>query len=306
MNNIFKDDKVNEIIVHQDENIFYEKEGEFFENPFALENFGGDEGFFREVTKDFQKAPSYDNPISSGIWNDFRVQVVSQPASKHKNIIQLRRISKLAKFGTFDPKAWSICSQGLLALKEVFYNQKSNFLIVGPTGSGKTTLLQSLLFTFSKDDRCLILEDTNELSLPNSFSSQLLTYTSSSEDINDVELKDLVKASLRLRPDRIIMGEMRGEEASSFLLMLSTGHQGSGATIHAKSPEEALYRIEMLVQMGQRWAIETIRKLIHCSIQTIIVTDRKKGKPYLKSIYQISGLEETGFLIHPVYINDSN
>ncbi len=299
--NIFKDKNITEIVVHMNENIFYEKNGCFYESPFALKDFENDESFFREVTKNFQKAPSFENPITSGSWNDFRVQVISPPASKKQPILQLRRISKIQNFGTFKPSDWGLKEEDSFLLKQIIGEKKNNFLIVGPTGSGKTTLLQSLLFTYCKSERCLLLEDTAELSLPNEFSSSLLTYDSSSEEIKDVSLNDLVKASLRLRPDRIIMGEMRGDEAANFLLILSTGHKGCGATIHAKSPKEALYRLEMLVQMGESWSINTIQKLIHCSVESIILTDKQEGRPYIKGIYKLSGLEETGFLIHPEY-----
>ena len=248
------------------------------------------------------QAPNYENPLCSGVWNGFRVQIIAPPIIDQGLLIQLRRLSKTKDFKCFLYKEW----QGTLDLTNLLENkikhEKSNFIIVGPTGCGKTTLLKSLISSFCTKDRILCLEDTPELPKINTTSNNLKTYNATSEELKDITLDDLVKASLRLRPDRLMMGEMRGEEASSFLLMLSTGHKGSGATLHAHNPQDALRRLEMLVQMGSPWNLQTVRQLIYSSLDIIITMGRdSKGQRSILKVSELESLEEHGFLVHHLY-----
>ncbi len=298
---LLKDSLITEIIIQNNDDLVIEKNGELISSKWEPCDYKNE--LINEIIQALPKAPNYEYPIASGVWRNFRVQIINAPIVNNNPIIQLRRLAHESDFRKLHPKQWSTNKDTLHILKEKFSIKRENFLIVGPTGCGKTTLLKALLSNYCKNERVLCIEDTPELPLVNEFSCNLKTYTSSSEDIKDVSLNDLVKASLRMRPDRIIMGEMRGGEASSFLLMLSTGHKGSGATLHAHTSEDALYRLEMLIQMGSSWSLETVRRLIHTSLDCIIVLNKKPqtGERYIKEISEIAGLEDSGFLIHHLH-----
>ncbi len=113
---------------------------------------------------------------------------------------------------------------------------------------------------------------------------------------------DLVRRTLRLRPDRIIMGEIRGEEAKDFLMSLSTGHRGSFGTLHAQSPHQALLRLEMLIQLGApQWSLQAIRRLIQLSLEFILITEKTStGARKFAGLYRLSSLEDHGFLVEAV------
>ncbi len=298
---IFNDESITEVVFQNEEDLIIEKNGTLLNSKWGSQD--KRRALFDEIIQSLPKAPNYEHPIASGVWKGFRVQIVSAPIVDENPIVQLRRISKEDDFKDLRPEQWGVSEEVVEILREKFLIKKENFLIVGPTGCGKTTLLKALLSNYCKNERVICLEDTPELPLVNELSCNLQTYNSSSDEIDDVSLNDLVKASLRMRPDRIIMGEMRGKEAADFLLMLSTGHRGSGATLHAHTSQDALYRLEMLVQMGSRWSLQTVRRLIHSSLDCIVVLDRnpKTGERYIKEISEIAGLEDEGFLVHHLH-----
>ena len=302
--------EVTEIILHPDGQLNYEWNGRLLTaEPKIWKDFDQikKEEFTSKITAVLPQAPNYESPLCSGIWNGFRVQIIAPPIIDEGLLIQLRRLSKARDFEEFQHEDWQGTTELTNLLEQKIKFEKSNFMIVGPTGCGKTTLLKSLLSSFCKEDRVLCLEDTPELPRINTTSTNLKTYNATSEELKDITLDDLVKASLRLRPDRLMMGEMRGEEASSFLLMLSTGHRGSGATLHAHNPQDALRRLEMLVQMGSPWNLQTVRQLIYSSLDLIITMgrDEKKRRSILK-VSELESLEDNGFLVHHLYEQSLN
>ena len=183
-------------------------------------------------------------------------------------------------------------------LKKIIQLQK-NFLVIGSTGEGKTTVVNALLSETDSYERSLIIEDTQEIQLPNSLSIRLLTRDETQNGLCSVDQGQLVKRALRLRPDRLVMGEIRGNEAKDFIMALSTGHRGSFGTLHAKDPQQALLRLEMLIQMGApHWKLSAIRRLLSLSLDLIIATKKdSSGQRKLEGIYRINSLEENGFLI---------
>lgn len=303
---LLEDQNVTEIIISSENKVIYEQNGTLKIVNGIWSDSSAREDLEKSIINGLTKAPSYENPMATGVWRNFRVQVLSPPVIPEGMSFQLRRFACNQTFKNFKAEDWSD-DNGLeleTILKEKF-ESKSNFMIVGATGCGKTTLLKSLLFTHCVHDRVVCLEDTPELPTLNEYSTNLKTYFSSSPEVPHIDLNDLVQTSLRLRPDRLIMGEMRGPEAASFLLMLSTGHKGSGATLHAESPLDALYRLEMLTQLSNTWSVQTVRKLIHSALDLIVVVKRSpEGKRIVSEVAQIAGLEADGFLIHSLYKSD--
>ncbi len=205
-----------------------------------------------------------------------RVTAVIPPISASMPFFCIRKVLKdvlsiedLKKFGTLDQKLLDFLKYCVMA--------RLNILVSGSTGAGKTTLVNLLVREFiPQDERIVIIEDTQELVIEDSrHAVRLLTRSPSIERKGEVTLRDLVRLSLHLRPDRIIVGEVRGEEAFHFLHVINTGHEGSMCTIHATDSEDTLNRLEMLSLMGQANVdYKVIRRFLDLGIDLIVNMQR--------------------------------
>jgi len=245
-----------------------------------------------------QRQLTLEQPSLDVTFKNFRFSLVGEPLTQNSTHFCLRRHPENPwTFSKLIEHKW--CTDAELEIIIQLLNSKSSLLIIGPTGSGKTSVINALLNQVPENERCLLIEDNSEICIPNPVSLKLLTREDPFGILPAITQNDLIKKSLRLRPDRLIMGEIRGIEAKDFLLALSTGHSGSLATLHAKDPHEALLRLEMLIQMGApQWSLSSIRRLIYLSLHHILVVDKNiNGKRFLKGIYKINSLEDLGFLL---------
>lgn len=247
-----------------------------------------------------QKIVNRDYPFAQGIYRGFRLQYIDQELSPGATKLCLRRIreapwrlSELLNLG------W--CTEKQFLILKNILQKKNNFLVVGGTGSGKTSLTGAMLKETESVERTIIIEDTSELPVPNAVSFKMLTRFDHQGQLTNYNQQDLLKLSLRMRPDRIVMGEMRGEEAKDFLMAIATGHEGCFGTLHAQNPHQALIRLEMMIQMGApMWSIDAIRRLIVSSLQAIcIVTRTIDGGRKLGGIFRIVSLESSGIVVEP-------
>ncbi len=239
-----------------------------------------------------------DCPFADGRWHDMRVHLIIPPASGDEAVITLRRHPKNPwSFSRLREQEWAREDQ-LCALSRLV-SEKSNFLIIGGTGSGKTSVLNACLAEIPISERALIIEDTSELKAPNAISSKLLSRRDPQGHLKDIDQSDLLKQALRMRPDRIVMGEIRGGEAKDLLMAFATGHRGCMGTLHADNARQALLRLEMLIQIGApQWNVQAVRSLIWLSLQAVVVVGKNdKGQRKLDGIYKIASLEDIGFLI---------
>lgn len=299
LESLTKDPLITEIILDGPSHIFYEKKGilhsyfDQFLSPWTFEN------FVRKLCLPSKIDPSLQTPFGDGRWQGFRVHIISPPLTSSSYHITLRKhpeeiwtLTKLKETGWADEASVDI-------LRDII-QQKMNILIAGPTSSGKTSVLNAFLQELDPQERTVIIEDTDELAKPNKFSVKLLTRNTPSLPVIDQSL--LVQQSLRMRPDRIIMGEVRGAEAKDLIMALATGHEGSMGTLHAHHHKQALLRLELLVQSsGLNWSTESIRSLIHLGLQIIVLVKKEKQGRKLQGIYQMTGLEKTGFLFEPLF-----
>lgn len=292
---LLHDEFITEILVLNTQHIWYEKNGHFYQFAQKFEDGVHYQNFFHQLCDEASVQFNYEYPFADGQWRGFRLHICSPPVSTEASLT-LRRLrqtqitlDQLRDGGWCDDKA-------LLSLKKMIL-EKKNIVAVGSTGSGKTTLLNSFVWE-AKEDRCVFIEDTSELLMPNDFSHKLLTRKDYQGKLPEITQADLLKQSLRMRPDRLIVGEVRGGEAKDLLMALSTGHKGSMTSLHAGTAAEALLRLEMLVQMGApQWSLQAIRRLIHLTVDCIVVTEKQKDRWRLKDIYRISSLEDFGFTI---------
>lgn len=303
---LMDDESITEIIVNSLDQIWFEKKGELFlhQDRFASELTY--QNFIERICQESRSQISLERPFCDGRFRNFRLHLVSSELTKNDFALTLRRqsqnpwtLEKLAE------SRWTSAT-GLQILRD-WLKKKKSFLVVGETGSGKTSVLNACLQELPKNERIVILEDTPEVVIPNGASSRILTRQDSNGLLPIVDLTELLRQSLRMRPDRLVVGEVRGAEAKDLLLALSTGHQGSLGTLHASSAHQAILRLEMLVQLGApHWSLQTIRRLMGLSLNGVIVVGRNKdGDRRLKSISELSAVEETGVLLDPVFQEDS-
>ena len=221
-----------------------------------------------------------------------RVNVIAPPLAIDGPTLTIRKFKKdrlkleqLVKFGSITPAAKSVL--------EVIGRVRCNILISGGTGSGKTTLLNCLTAAIDHDERIITCEDSAELQLQQPHVVRLETRPPNLEGEGEITMRDLVRNCLRMRPERIIVGEVRGPEAFDLLQAMNTGHDGSMGTLHANSPREAISRLESMIMMGGfSLPPRTIREMITGSIDIIIQASRlRDGSRKVTHVTEVVGME---------------
>ena len=295
---LFADEQITEILVNGLESIWIEKNGKLQEHPDRFFSQLTYKNILDRICTRAEIFTTTEFPVCDGAFDDFRICLVAGDITHQLPQYSLRRHPKNPwNFEKLQAHGWS-SPERIEILKRIVAS-RDNFLIVGSTGCGKTSVINSCMHEFALNERALVIEDTDELSLPNTVSSKLVARKDPQNILPEVTQTDLIKTALRLRPDRIIMGEIRGNESKDFLMSLATGHGGSFGTIHADNAAQALIRLEMLIQMAApQWSLQAIRTLIHLSLKYIITLEKNRdGHRKLKSIHRIISLEDSGFLL---------
>lgn len=298
------DSEISEVLINSPFSIYYEKQGEIYCHKDQFLSEQTYTNFIDRFCSENKTSLDLNKPKAYGKWKDFRFHILSPPLCEKYHCLSLRRHqSQYLCLDTLVKSNWSN-EVGFECLKHIV-SSKSNAIIIGTTGSGKTTVLNSLLNLLPQNERVICIEDTSEIRLPNKVSLKLLTR----EEVNDDKVRsfnqsDLLKESLRLRPDRIVVGEVRGHEAKDYLLALSTGHQGSLCTLHAKNAKEALWRLEMLIQMGAPdWNLRTIQGLINSGLDYVIELNSDHKNRSLKSIKKLTSKDGPNYLLEEIWPN---
>ncbi len=234
-----------------------------------------------------------------------RVNVIAPPLSIDGPALTIRKFKKdkltldqLVQFGTITPEGATIL--------QIVGRVRCNVLVSGGTGSGKTTLLNCLTRYIDADERIITCEDAAELQLQQPHVVRLETRPPNIEGEGEVTMRDLVKNCLRMRPERIIVGEVRGPEAFDLLQAMNTGHDGSMGTLHANSPREALSRIESMITMGGfTLPAKTLREMIVSSIDVIVQAARlRDGSRRITHITEVLGMEGDVVITQDLFIYD--
>ncbi|KQT80566.1 CpaF family protein [Methylobacterium sp. Leaf466] len=234
-----------------------------------------------------------------------RVNIIAPPLALDGPILTIRKFKKdkltldqLVKFGAISPEGAKIL--------QIIGRVRCNVVISGGTGSGKTTLLNCLTRYIDEDERIITCEDAAELQLQQSHVVRLETRPANMEGSGQVTMRDLVKNCLRMRPERIIVGEVRGPEAFDLLQAMNTGHDGSMGTLHANSPREALARIESMITMGGfTLPSRTLREMICGSIDVIVQATRlRDGSRRITHITEVMGMEGDVIITQDLFVYD--
>lgn len=298
------DDKaITDILVNGPNNVFYEKHGKLEKSDITFI----DEDQVRTIAKQIaarvgrrvdELSPTVDARLEDGS----RVNVVIPPIALDGTSISIRKfreqnigLEELVEFGSM--------STDMARLLSIASRCRMNILISGGTGSGKTTLLNSLSQYISEDERIVTIEDAAELRLQQPNLVRLETRAESIEHTGLVTQRDLVINALRMRPDRIILGECRGSEAFEMLQAMNTGHEGSMSTLHANSPRDAISRVESMVMMANlNQPLDAIRRAIVSAIELVVQVSRlRDGSRKITSISEVVGLEGESVVMEEIF-----
>jgi len=221
-----------------------------------------------------------------------RVNAIIPPLALNGPVLSIRRFA-VELLSVDDLLQKGTLSQAVADVLRGVVASRLNVLISGGTGAGKTTLLNVLSSFIPRDERIVTIEDSAELQLQQPHVVRLETRPPNIEGRGEINQRDLVRNSLRMRPDRIVVGEVRGAEALDMLQAMNTGHDGSLTTVHANTPRDALSRIETMVSMtGLQLPIKALRSQIASAINVVVQVERSEdGKRRLVSVQEINGME---------------
>ena len=288
-------------MINGPENIFYEKKGFLRKTDKTFEKEDQLDNIIQSMVGKINKKVNQTNPIVDIRLEDgSRVNIVVKPVAINGPIITIRKFSK--EFLKMEDLLVndSINIEGIEFLKNLV-EAKYNIFISGGTSSGKTTFLNLLANFISKEERLVTIEDSAELKIDHPNIVKLEMRNSNVEGLKEISIRDLIKTSLRMRPDRIIVGEVRGSEAFDMLTAMNTGHDGSLSTGHANSSEDMLVRLITMVVVGSNIKEEVAENLIKSSIDFLIHLTRFNGRRFITGIYEIDkGLKK--LKLRPIFI----
>ncbi len=310
LDTIIRDDSITEVMINGKDNIFIEQKGRVRKLDAAFESERRLEDIIQRIVGLAGREVNQANPIvdtrlpDEEPYNGSRVNVVLPPISLVGPVVTIRKfsknpmtIAKLIQYGSL--------TQEIADFLEILVKARYNIFISGGTGSGKTTFLNALSNYIPKEERIITIEDSAELQIenvPNLVSME--TRNANSTGSGQITIRDLIKSSLRMRPDRIIVGEVRGAEALDMLQAMNTGHDGSLSTGHANSTHDMLSRLETMVLQGSAGLpLPAIRQQISSAVDIIIHLSRLRDHSRkTMAITEVLGLDEHGEIqLNPLY-----
>ncbi|WP_282926488.1 CpaF family protein [Helcococcus kunzii] len=270
------DDSINEIMINSYKEIYLEKDGKIIKSRYSFSDNDDYMRIIQKMVSESGREVNISNPIVDiNLKDGSRVNIVLNPISKDNPVVTIRKfaektitLKQLIEFNTIDEKTAEFISD--------LVQSRYNIMIGGGTSSGKTTFLNALSEYISKDERIITIEDSRELKiLDNDNWISLESRQPNSSNKGAITIKDLIKNSLRMRPDRIIVGEVRSDETLDMLQAMNTGHDGSLSTAHANSSKDMISRLEtMVLRSSENIPIEAIKRMINSSIEIIIQLKR--------------------------------
>ncbi|EMB17028.1 CpaF family protein [Rhodopirellula europaea] len=300
---ILKDPKVSDILINGPKNIYVEKGGqmqksdvEFRDGKHLLQIID------RIVSKVGRRVDETCPMVDARLEDGSRVNAIIPPLALDGAAVSIRRfgsnplrLEDLLNYRAFTPE--------MVMLLEGCIKARLNMIIAGGTGSGKTTLLNTLSSFIGHEDRIVTIEDAAELQLQQDHVVRLETRPPNIEGKGAVTATDLVKNALRMRPERIIIGECRGGETLDMLQAMNTGHDGSLTTIHANTPRDAIARLETLVMMsGFELPVKAIRQQVSGAVDVLIQANRLQGGPRrVTAITEVVGMEQDTIILQDIY-----
>ena len=290
---LLADDSISEIMVNGPYDVWIERHGRLFDTNVRFDDESHMRRIINKIVAEVGRRVDESSPmVDARLADGSRVNIIIPPLSLSGPLITIRKFSKkrltldeMIKIGTLSEESVEYLQRCVLA--------ELNVLISGGTGSGKTTLLNALSSAIPDEDRIVTIEDAAELQLNQRHVLRLESRPKNIEGEGEVPIRELVRNSLRMRPDRIIVGEVRGAEALDMLQAMNTGHDGSLSTVHANSPRDALSRVETMVLMaGYELPVRAIRQQASSALDLIVHLERlEDGSRRVTAITEVQRME---------------
>jgi pilus assembly protein CpaF len=301
---LLADDTISDIMVNGPDRVFVERRGKTVRSTVRFRDTQHLAGICQRIAAAVGRRVDESSPmVDARLKDGSRVNIVFPPLALDGPYVSIRKfgkkpidLAKLIEFGALTPT--------VARALEIASKCRLNVIISGGTGSGKTTMMNALSRFIAQDERVLTVEDAAELQLQQPHVVRLETRPNSLEGKGEVNQRELVRNALRMRPDRIIIGEVRGGEAFDMLQAMNTGHDGSMSTIHANNTRDALIRIENMVQMGHMGLpSNAIRTQIVSAVDLIIQVARQRdGGRRVTQVSEICGMEGDVIAINDIFI----
>jgi len=300
---LLNDPDVSEIMVNGPKKVYIEKKGKLVKSGVTFENDAHVIRVIERIILPLGRRVDADSPtVDARLPDGSRVNAIIPPVALDGPSITIRKFRKdklgmqqLIEFG-------SITSQMAEFLKACVIS-RLNIVVSGGTGSGKTTLLNVLSGLIPEDERIVIIEDAAELQLQQDHIVRLETKPANIEGKGQVTTRDLVRNALRMRPDRVVVGECRGGETLDMLQAMNTGHDGSLTTLHANTPRDALSRLETMVLMaGMELPVKVIRQQVSAAVDLVVQQTRlKDGSRKVTAISEVAGMEGDTIVLTDIF-----
>lgn len=300
---LIDDPSVTEIMVNGAEHIFYEKAGRVIQWDRQFYSKEKLEDVIQQIVAAGNKIVNEANPIvDTRLADGSRVNIVLSPIAVDGSVITIRKfpehpmtMEQLIKFGAVSPEIVQFLRKLIIAGYNIF--------VSGGTGAGKTTFLNALSEFIPAEERLITIEDSAELQITSVANLvRLETRSVQMEGVKEISIRDLIRTSLRMRPDRIIVGECRGAEALDMLQAMNTGHDGSLSTGHANSSKDMLRRLETMVLMGMDLPVSAIRGQIASGIDILVHLGRMRDcSRKLLNVDEVDGIKDGEIQLHSIY-----
>lgn len=298
-----EDPQISEILINGPEEIFVEKKGKLERVPVRFPDDDVLLAAVNSIAQSVGRRINEENPrLDARLKNGSRIAAVIKPCSLKGTIVSIRKFTQ-AKISWNDYVKLALSPKGALFLA-ICMRLGKNIIVSGGTGSGKTTLLTLLCGHIPPGQRIICIEDSNELKINYEHVVFFETRQADAHGKGEVSMKDLLKSSLRLRPDRIIVGEVRASEAIELINAMNTGHKGCMGTVHANTPDDAIIRLEALAQSGEANISEkALRSQVSSAVDIIIQVNRlSDGSRRVTDISQVRGfLPDGSYNVVPLF-----
>lgn len=301
---LLRDPSVTEVMVNDIDKVYFEREGRIFRSPARFRDKQHVMRIIERIVAPLGRRIDESSPmVDARLPDGSRVNITIPPASPKAPSITIRKF-RADKMRMADLIAVGALSEATAEFLAMCVRAHMNIIISGGTGTGKTTMLNALSAFIPNTERIVTIEDPSELRLQQDHVITLEARPASIEGKNQIKQRDLVRNCLRMRPDRIIVGEVRGEEAFDMLQAMNTGHDGSISTIHANNPREALARMENMVLMaGMELPSRAIREQVASAIHLFIQISRlQDGSRKVTHVTEVSGMEGDTITLQDIFL----